>query len=280
MNWLFKKSKALFWAILIVGMLIATAFCIDITVEGRQILPPFGIAPLGFTWAIVSFVILYVLSSVVAGRYERKLLRRIDALLVDECDPYSCIAEYEKILPRSTSNMRTYVLLELCGGYLSAGNAETAKKHLETVTSFPKNKARNASYRFVHHSNMLSFHILTGDLDSAADHLEQMKEILDDGGNGLGEMTRGQLNSHYNSQLYILNVANGVFEGAEEVFLKNLNEGTSRLSTVASRCRLGKVYLHYNRLDEAREAFEYVIENGNKTHHVTEAKELLELINQ
>ena len=279
MRWLFKRAKAMSWGLLVLGALILAAFAVSITIEGRQFLPLFGVKPLSFTWVMAIFVVWYMVSSVITGRYERTLLRKIEALLTETCDPQSCVAEYEKILPKSTRDMKTYLLMELGSAYLAAGDAEKAWEYLEQVTSFPQRGGRSASYRFVHQSYMLSYSVLTDDLESGGDWLNKMRGILDDSV-GIGESVKATLNDHYNTQSHVFNIANGEFEGAETVFLEDFNTGTKKLSKVAAQSRLGKVYLHFDRRDEAKAALEYVIANGNKTRYVEEAKELLGLINQ
>ena len=280
MKWLFKKSKALFYVLLIVAAVILILFAADIKSGEKVILPILGLKQLNLAWALVIFSAWYFVASIITVRYERVLLRKIDDLLVSECDPYSCIEEHKKILPKSTRDMKIYVLVELCGAYLAAGDTDSAWEYLDEVTSFPQQKSRGASYKFVHYSHMVNYSILTENQEAAEYWLKKMREILDDDNNGMGAETKGIWEKHYTSQMYTLNVANGEFEGAEEVFLADFNTAYTQLSKVAAKCKLGKVYLHFNRPDEAKAALEYVIANGNKTRHVDDAQEMLEQIGQ
>ena len=274
----FKKSRILWWVVLILELIFIALFFVDLEVAGRKVLPPFGV-DITLHWILMLWVLSPIVAGIISEIYARKLMRAVDSILYEECDPCKFVAEYERFLPKTPENIIPFMYLMICNGCLLAGDIESAKKYIDQIKGFPKNKAKNALYRLVHYSNMVGYSSSFEDWVATDNWLEKMKEILDDSANGIKPNLRDGFRLTYISQLYAVNISKGEFEGAEEVFLADINTSKSKISKVLSQHRLGKVYLHFNRLDEAKAAFEYVITNGNTTGCVTEAKELLEHIN-
>jgi tetratricopeptide (TPR) repeat protein len=72
-----------------------------------------------------------------------------------------------------------------------------------------------------------------------------------------------------------LNMERGNYEGAELFYSTLLDLDETEINKVECKFHLGRIFLHSNRMDKAKEAFEYVIENGNKTFFVEKAKSYL-----
>ena len=68
----------------------------------------------------------------------------------------------------------------------------------------------------------------------------------------------------------------GNFDSAEEVFKVAYELAKNKRMKVYAKYNLGGIYLHYGRTDEAKEALEYVINNGNKLAVAGKAREMLE----
>ena len=72
-----------------------------------------------------------------------------------------------------------------------------------------------------------------------------------------------------------LEMVNGHFENAEKTYRNVFDNAKSNFERASAMLRLGETYQHYDRNEEAREAFEYVVAHGNKLYAVTLAKQHL-----
>jgi len=67
----------------------------------------------------------------------------------------------------------------------------------------------------------------------------------------------------------------GIYEGAEQFFKNAFEISGTPFEKVDNKFFLGRIYLYFNRTEEARAAFEYVIENGGKLASAASARQLI-----
>lgn len=223
------------------------------------------------------FLMIFVFfAALIANRYAEKLHNKIVQLFLEECDPYQYIDRYQKILKRRLGKIGAFVLVNLSSGYLAAGNPQKAKQILDSIGSFQENQfgLQNKSF---YYNNLCSYYLMMNDITNAEIMLENMLNSLQN--EKFPKMQYYALYNCYTETRYEINIAKGNYVGTEDIFLIKYNREKSKLGKVESKYQLGKIYLHYNRIGEARSAFEYVINNGNKTYYVDESKELLNQCN-
>ena len=198
--------------------------------------------------------------------------------LHDDCDVENFLALTQELEKRDVDKTsRTTVLLNLSTGYLMIGDNVTAGHLLYDIGSkrFPKTQ-NGARQEFVYHNNGFAYCKNANDIPGAAQALERMGSILQN--RKLPKSVRGTCHDFYLKQQCILNIANGNYDGAEELFIAACENDARLIDKVAAKYTLGKIYLHQGRQAEAALAFEYVIEHGGSTIFRMRAVERLEAL--
>ena len=269
---MFRSATLLYFGPIVLGALILSPFCATLTINGEKIFP-LGIKPMHPVLALLILIIIIFASWVIATKYAAKLDNKILKIYTEECDPYTYISRYENILKRRLGNERPFVLMYLSAGYLAIENAEKAKQILDSIKSFPYYIIRNVVNRFNFYNALCSYYLQVNDIPNAEKMLENMLSSLQN--EKFPKLRYDETYNYYTDKQYSINVAKGVFSGAEEVFSIRYNREKSKLGKVVAKYQLGKIYMYYERFEEAKEAFEYVINNGNKTYYVGKSIEFL-----
>ena len=222
--------------------------------------------------AFLIFIIIVFASAFISTVYAAKLNNKIVKIYTEECDPYTYINKYENILKRGLGNARTFVLINLSSGYLTIENSEKAKQILDGIKSFPNNK-RGIESQVVFYNNLCSYYLQINDIPNAEKMLENMLCFLQN--EKFPKQRYDRTYNHYTDKQYSINIAKGIFNGAEEVFSIQFNREKTKLGKIFAKYQLGKIYIHFERFEEAKEAFEYVINNGNKTYYVGKSIDFL-----
>jgi len=269
----FRSSMLLYFGLIILGVLLVIPFFVTIeTMDGKIF--PLGSEPLQPVSAVLILVIWVLISALIATRRAAKLSARIVRLYTQECDPYTYIDKYEKILKRWIGNARNYVLLNLSSGYLATENLQKAKQTLDSVGKL-SNKKAGLQNQVVYYNNLCAYFLQLNDIASAEKMLESMLGVLRD--KKFSKLQYDYLYNYYIGKQYCINLAKGNYVGAEEVFLIQFNREKSKLGKVVAKYQLGIIYFNLKRIEEALEAFEYVVNNGNKTYYVGKS---IDFINQ
>jgi len=166
--------------------------------------------------------------------------------------------------------MKALLLLNLSAGYLNLGCDEEAGRMLSAVSSYSK---LDAVYEFMLHNNSMAFYLSTQNFEAAVISLKKMNEVMQS-----PKFSRylKEYQDYPVEKLHLLNMAKGNYEGSVQCFERAHEKARILLSKVFAKHTLGKAYLHYERNDEAIEAFEYVVKHGGTTRFVKEAAEQLE----
>lgn len=80
----------------------------------------------------------------------------------------------------------------------------------------------------------------------------------------------------YTEKLFLVNMANGNYDGVEQIMTIKFDRENSIMQKVGAKFELGKIYLHYGEIDQAKNAFEFVLNNGYNLHRVQEARMYLQ----
>jgi len=225
-----------------------------------------------FVWIVLSLV-----SAAIAGRYAGKLHNEIVDILSQKCAPHGYIEKYEEILTRKIGNIRTNVLLGVSTGYFASGEIQKAKHALDSIQNFSNNSAGIIN-QVTYYNNLCSYYLNTDDIANAEIMHSNMLEVLKS-----EKFPKQQYDGSYNfytEKQFLINIAKGDYAGAEEWFLIQFNREKSLFGKVVSQYRLGQIYLHGERYEEAEKAFNYVIDNGNTTYYVVKSREFLKQCNE
>ena len=259
---MFKRSYALYWVLAISG---AIAIYYAMWQKYPESMLVLLAIPLISVWVFVS--------AVIAQCYFVKLHEKITDILTKECNPGNYIAFYEKILKRkSLGKFKSYVVLNLCTGYAISGDVEKEKCLLDSIRFFPDTR-RGVADKVCYFNNLAAYYININNIEEAENALENMKLTLHEP--KLYKSIYESFYSLYTSKTFALNLVKGNCAGVEEFFNIAFDKEKNKLGKVAAKYRLGILYTHLGETKKAAIAFEYVLQNGNKTYYVQKANEYL-----
>lgn len=224
--------------------------------------------------SLMCYLCVILLVTVLLNRTALKRLNSIIEIMNEECDPYQYIAQ---ILPltqqKLNNNTRVLILLYLASGYINAGDLNQAKMVLSDIAKIP---AYN-KFNLANISNLwTALYLNENDLKNAQLALADLWNFLN---LQKSNKVKYQFTKIYNRQAAVFNILSNKLEGVEEVFNTQLKSIESALEKNSLYYNLALLYIKQNRVDEARQALQFVIANGNKLHLVTLAKEKLAQLN-
>ena len=193
--------------------------------------------------------------------------KKANSILLNKCDPVTFIEVFER-LQNSTKNnaeLQKITSLQLSTGYYylddldKMGNALRIEQGNESRL-YPK------KFRYNYYNNLFIYHLGKGNLTSAEEMLNQCRQTA------IELKIIDKHSQQIESFEYALRLAQGNYENAEQAYKKLFNNAPNNLNRVMIQLRLGKIYLHDDRREEAKVAFEYVIEHGNTLACVEHAR--------
>lgn len=220
--------------------------------------------------SVVCYCCMISLFSLAFNKAAQKRLNKIIDILTEECDPYRYI---EQLLPLTQKkiqpNIRVIILIYLACGYIDAGDNNQAKIVLSDISKIGTNNKINLS----NISNLLTvLYLDDNDLNNArlalADFWKYSNQIKSND-------IKYQIKKAYNRQAAKLNMMENNLYGVEEIYKAQLEGGNTVLEKNILYYDYALLCIKQNRIDEAKKALQFVIENGNKLHLVTKAKEKL-----
>ena len=173
---------------------------------------------------------------------------------------------------KNKERVRTLLLLNLSVAYLNIGDNVSAGQMLSGVDYFSDNSSGAAS-KVVYYNNMFVYYLRINDIPSATQALEQMDAALQS--SKLRKSDYDRYSTTYISKKHLVNMENGNYDGCEMHFSLMYNIESSILGKVSAKFTLGKIYLHDGKSIEAKQAFEYVINNGGTSYYVVKARDYL-----
>jgi tetratricopeptide (TPR) repeat protein len=224
-------------------------------------------------WSLLNLAVFHIIAF-------RKFLK-INKFL-DNCDLENFTANCEKMLktytkiPKGPKRGITAIMLNLSTAYLWSGNSAAAAKILLMENYFFPNNKAGTEREFIYHNNLFRLYMQENDIPKATQALTQMEQILLT--RKLTELDKHKYFNMFAEKRCMLNMANGNYDGCEQIFELAYEKGISTLSKVSAKYNLGKIYLHYGRTSDAKEAFEYVVSQGGSTYCKKKAIEQLEIL--
>jgi len=299
----FRSSLFLFWVLLISGMVFLSLFSYgQMKINGIEVIPSVIKEQVQIVLSIILIFIWILVSMIIAEKNANKKVKKITDILFNECNPERAIIVINKtISAKNPGQYRDYFLLLLSIAHLYIGNISKARETLDKIynpdqidsagnskmyihkslvtdktplntDSFPNTKV-GSDNRVFYYSIRIDYFLQTDDLGSATKALNLMKNALN---NKFIKANNDPYYFFYIENQYKINIANGDFDGAEMFFSILFDKKSSNIGKVLTKFQLGKIYLHYNKLDDAIAAFRYVIENGKNIIQVKEATQYLQ----
>jgi len=189
---------------------------------------------------------------------------------MEDCNLEEYIRIYNDLLFNQTNKrLKTFLMLNLSTGYLHAGNKERAEKTLNSIDGFGNSRV-GAIYLAVYYNNLIAYYFLVNDIENVVDSMEELKVALNN--KKLKIKIKNKLLCSKIDKESLLNMANNIYDGAEQVFNIAFEREKHMLGKVYAKYTLGIIYLHDNRLSEATEAFEFTIKNGGTSIYAKRAK--------
>jgi len=200
-------------------------------------------------------------------------MRKINNIMINDCNIEEYIRISNSILSNQTfKKLRTILKLNLSVGYLNDGNSELAKKMLNSIDRF-SNTRWGALYRVSYYNSLVAYYFQIKDIGNVIDSMKELQIALKN--KKLNNAYKNKILCLYRDKESLLNMENNNYDGAEQVFIAALEREKKMLGKVYAKYTLGIVYLHYNRLEEATEAFEFAAKNGGTSYYVERAKKNL-----
>ena len=262
MLYLFRKTRILYFGIMSVGIILSIFFFYKSHFD----------LVYGFL-CLVFFAIWILIDAFIVSLYATKIYSKVHKILIDECNPIKFIEIMDKAMRRRPIGIyKTIILLNLSTAYWSLNNEVASKMILDGIVHFPHHKL-GLDCRITYFNNLFYVFLSNNDLQNAEDVLNNIKITIND--KHIAKANRDAWMTIYTEKLCMLNMAKGNYEGSEQIFCSMFERAKCMLTKIYAKFELGKIYLHYERKGEAKEAFEYVIEHGNKLYMVQEAKQYL-----
>jgi hypothetical protein len=216
-------------------------------------------------------LVCWLLSLYLNLRGNRKTL----ALLNEQCDPDAYLLKTQKLLDRAirwgtTAEELTW-RMTVATGLIAAGRYHEALYTLPDHRLFRNSRRGRLQQAFCHHNGFAVF-LGLGMTDAARQALTMMHGAV--GGLKPGK-AQERLSHLYRLYYARYSMAQGDFDGAEAVFREAIDKAENNYARISATLELGRVYAHFGRADEARQAFEYVLSHGNKLYAVAQAREAL-----
>lgn len=230
----------------------------------------------------VFFASLFVVYLCVSS-YRKSRINMINSVLYDGCDPENYVRIYGEFIGRLedadiNTDIGAYDLklgfefywLELCEGMIALGEYDDALSILNDLASVKPQKQADI-YGVSVQYNICTLCLKLGRTDEAENHLDSLIKAM-------AVLSAGKYKKYeklLKSAQYSVNIAKGEYDYAENAFNEAFEIAEKNYEKVKAKHDLGSVYIHFGDIARAKEAFEYVITNGNKLHVVEEARQQL-----
>lgn len=263
-----------------------------------------------FICALIAYVTLNYIIAFLFTLIAQKRLKRITDIMTEECDPYKFI---EQILPlaqrKNRQNIKALLLTNLAAGYINAGDTVQAKTVLSDIAKIGTNNpivqanicslwavlSINENHTvgipsmladLLKYSNQIKQKNLKCTVRSSYNNITALYNLLF----GIPSMLANLLKysnqirqknlkysflCSYNILTARYNLLSGKTDGVEQAFKLQLENSTHLLEKNSAHYNLATLYIKQNRIEEAKQALQFVVEHGNKLYIATKAKEML-----
>ena len=229
-----------------------------------------------FQYTVYSYILITILILIQVLRLDKKLLmyyyKKYINILDKELDPEKFIEitqnEYDR---NKNKRYRNYMKLNLCVGYSSLGKVEEAYQNLKDIDLSKKSLFREQDKILYYYNEAL----LLQELDRKEEAIVIYKEKI------LQLKEKFKTNKELEGINPLIEFLNGIlfYENDNTKMIEILSESLKKLSNKRQILVIKNLLANYKvkvgEVEEAKELYEEVIENGNKLYVVEKAKEKL-----
>lgn len=196
------------------------------------------------------------------------------------CQCRQFIEENNKLMQKSMKlnpTIKATLDLNVTTAYFNMGCFDEFLSKISTInTDNIKGNRAKTNIKFLYTNNLAAYNIQIGSLEAAQQYIAQLKELADKVNSNLAEHDK-MIRSieRLNGKIYI---ANGEYEKAEAIYLHGSEYALNNITKVCSNFYLGEIYSHTQRIEKAKAAYEYVIQNGGDLFHVKTAKKAIKAL--
>ncbi|TYQ15146.1 UNVERIFIED_CONTAM: hypothetical protein Cloal_1557 [Acetivibrio alkalicellulosi] len=239
---------------------------------------------------LITFLFLVTLNLLVLYKLNLFAFGKLVNIISNECDP-------EKFISLSKKMMNTKLYGEIIKKKIQAhfvwalmwnGSYEEALQNLNTIQKSISKKTETTKQKKVLNTKQISiYQLLIGiytankDFKNVRKVYEELKEYITN--SKVSKMKKDDYKNILTSDYLYINFLEGNFENSEEIFklmeiryLQEYKNSYCKLLRISAKFHLGNIYLRFNKNNEAKEAFEYVVSMGNKLNIVNEARSYLD----
>ena len=192
----------------------------------------------------------------------------------EKCDPLKYIETVQKEIDlNGNRSINITIKLDICVAYMELNRMDEAKEILDGIFEFPDNDYGLIN-RKLYYSSLLIYNISIHNIAKAEAVFNEMMDFIKN--SNLYKHHLIDYDSVYKTYFNKLELLKGHYDGMEQYYMSQLKANDFMLNKVNTKSTLGKIYMHYNKTEEAKEAFEYVVQHGNKLYAVQKAKQYLE----
>ena len=185
--------------------------------------------------------------------------------IVNACYETCDVEKYLELLTKRFRKNTLLIQAYLVSGYFHIGDYDRAISLARQALTSHKNKKKY--YDFSLHSCLFSCFLMQNRLVEAEQELTFMHMLL--------SQSSYADSGAYIRYRYLYDIAQGNTTGALRYLKFALSAEQTKLGAVALNYRIAQVCVQKDKIDAARKAATFVIENGNKTIYVPLAKQLL-----
>lgn len=201
------------------------------------------------------------------GKVAAKRINQVIAIMNQHCQAQEFLQQLICLQKHSKGKtMGLFFATNLAAAYLDLGDEDTALYHLQNVNLDAKSQKRNQYLLMVYYNNFATAYMRKENWETADEMLSNMKKIMDHA--KLKPAEKQNAERIYQIQCMRMKVLQGNYEGAEEFFLKAIEQSCTLIEQVALTDCLRGIYLQEERWQEAQNCKEFILQNGGDTYYV------------
>lgn len=265
----FTGIRNLYWILNVAGAAAITA--LTIILSGA--IPWLKDAVLCVVFGLLLFLVWIVLTTKMAANMARKNMRNVINILENDCDPEKYIGILQGMAKIPNKEVfKNYLSLKICNGYIHMSKYNEAERMISGMANAPA-ETMGGNNRYEYMRSRLAITIYQGEYEKAEEMIQALKDLHDA---VRDEKTKRNITYQIKYYSAVMRMDQGNYDQAEEAMKELLDMATCTLQKVTAQSKLGELYAHFGKTEEAKEAFQYVIEHGNKLDAAVKAKEHLE----
>lgn len=202
------------------------------------------------------------------------LLRYIKTsrLMSKKCDCKSFIEKSEILFKRKNRKNELFLRTNLSAGYINHGQPE---KGISILTDFIPQfsyKGNDLIKVVAYYNNLFSAYLQLKDRENAEKALTVLKTVSEDPKFPKILYSDTDITGLAEKNGYLIKIFDGVYDGAEEFFLKSYINAKNMLEKVASAYTLAQIYINTGNTEKAEQYIAFAAQNGGDTVFAEKAR--------